>query len=52
MTLIPALMSVMDERAWWMPRWLERVVPNVDIEGTSLEQPAKATPRPGAVAGD
>ena len=37
MTLIPALMSVLDHRAWWLPRWLDRLVPNVDLEGASLE---------------
>jgi RND superfamily putative drug exporter len=44
MTLIPALMSILDHRAWWLPRWLDRIVPNVDIEGTSLEQHATARP--------
>ncbi len=39
MTLIPALMTVLDRRAWWLPRWLDRILPNVDIEGASLEQP-------------
>ncbi|MDO9407987.1 MMPL family transporter [Patulibacter sp.] len=52
MTLIPALMSVMGERAWWMPRWLERIVPNVDIEGTSLEKGPKAVGPASPVAGD
>ena len=40
MTLIPALMTVLDRHAWWLPRWLDRIVPNVDIEGGTLEQPA------------
>lgn len=52
MTLIPALMSVMDHRAWWIPRWLDRIVPNVDIEGTSLEQSPKAVGPAEPVAGD
>lgn len=38
MTLIPALMSVMGDRAWWLPRWLDRILPTVDIEGAALEQ--------------
>jgi RND superfamily putative drug exporter len=38
MTLIPALMSLLGERAWWLPRWLDRLLPNVDIEGANLER--------------
>jgi RND superfamily putative drug exporter len=52
MTLIPALMSVMDRRAWWIPAWLDRIVPNVDIEGTSLEREPKRVGAPEPVAGD
>ena len=36
MTLIPALMYLMRDKAWWIPRWLDRVTPNVDVEGESL----------------
>jgi RND superfamily putative drug exporter len=40
MTLIPALMAVLGRHAWWLPRWLDRIVPNVDIEGVTLETDA------------
>ena len=36
MTLGPALMALMGRAAWWMPTWLARILPNVDIEGESL----------------
>jgi RND superfamily putative drug exporter len=36
MTLVPAAMSLLGERAWWLPRWLDSALPNVDIEGESL----------------
>jgi putative drug exporter of the RND superfamily len=36
MTLIPALMALMGERAWWLPRWLDRAMPAMDVEGESL----------------
>jgi RND superfamily putative drug exporter len=36
MTLIPALMSLLGERAWWLPRRLNRLIPNVDLEGANL----------------
>jgi putative drug exporter of the RND superfamily len=36
MTLIPALMSMLGERAWRLPRGLNRLIPNVDIERATL----------------
>jgi RND superfamily putative drug exporter len=36
MTIVPALMSMLGRRAWWLPRWLDRVLPNVDVEGARL----------------
>ncbi|MDO8211039.1 MMPL family transporter [Conexibacter sp. CPCC 206217] len=31
MTLIPAVMALLGERAWWLPRWLDRLLPRVDV---------------------
>lgn len=36
MALIPALMYLLGEKAWWLPGWLDRILPNVDVEGESL----------------
>jgi RND superfamily putative drug exporter len=36
MTIVPAVMSLLGVRAWWLPRWLNRVLPNVDVEGERL----------------
>jgi len=36
MTLVPAVMSLLGDRAWWIPRWLDRSLPNVDVEGARL----------------
>jgi uncharacterized membrane protein YdfJ with MMPL/SSD domain len=47
MTLVPAAMALLGRTAWKLPRRLERVVPNVDIEGEGLAerlQPAPARP--------
>ena len=36
MTIVPAVMVLLGRRAWWLPAWLERFVPRVDIEGEGL----------------
>ncbi|WP_127793780.1 MMPL family transporter [Agromyces sp. LHK192] len=36
MTLVPAAMALAGKAAWWLPRWLARVLPDVDIEGEGL----------------
>ncbi|MDN4479880.1 MMPL family transporter [Demequina muriae] len=38
MVIVPALIHVAGERAWWLPRWLDRILPNVDVEGSALER--------------
>ncbi|PWN02618.1 hypothetical protein DJ010_13005 [Nocardioides silvaticus] len=38
MALIPAVLYLLGEKAWWLPAWLDRLLPNVDVEGTSLER--------------
>jgi RND superfamily putative drug exporter len=35
MVLVPATMDLLGDRNWWMPRWLQRWVPHVDVEGSS-----------------
>lgn len=42
MTIIPAAMHLLAEKAWWIPRWLDRILPDVDVEGAKL--PAAPTP--------
>ncbi|MDV2431628.1 MMPL family transporter [Corynebacterium tuberculostearicum] len=38
MTLVPATMFLMGRATWWMPKWLEKILPTLDIEGTALEE--------------
>lgn len=47
MTLTPAVLSLLGEKAWWLPRWLDKVLPNVDVEGAQLERQV-ATPAPAS----
>ena len=52
MTLIPAVMHLLGDRAWWLPRWLDRILPNVDVEGDSLRRDRTPVPEdPAAAAG-
>ncbi|WP_136057099.1 MMPL family transporter [Microbacterium sp. K24] len=47
MTLIPALMAILGERAWEIPSWLEKILPRVDIEGEAVERERHLAAWPG-----
>ncbi|MEO5535783.1 MAG: MMPL family transporter [Pseudolysinimonas sp.] len=36
LVLMPALLHLLGRAAWWLPKWLNRILPNVDVEGASL----------------
>ncbi len=38
MVIIPSLLHLAGDAAWWIPKWLDRILPNVDIEGAQLER--------------
>ncbi|MBD7998122.1 MULTISPECIES: MMPL family transporter [Oerskovia] len=38
MMVVPALMHLAGDKAWWLPRWLDKILPDVDVEGASLER--------------
>lgn len=38
MLLIPAIMHLLGAKAWWLPRGLDRILPDIDIEGTRLQR--------------
>jgi RND superfamily putative drug exporter len=44
MTIVPAVMSLLNRSAWWLPRWIDRILPKVDIEGERLAIHAPPTP--------
>jgi RND superfamily putative drug exporter len=37
MVLVPATMELLGDRNWWIPKWLDRVLPRIDVEGTHHE---------------
>jgi putative drug exporter of the RND superfamily len=43
MVLVPSTMELLGDRNWWMPRWLDRVLPRIDVDG---EPVPVATPAP------
>ncbi|MEV8251725.1 efflux RND transporter permease subunit [Microbacterium sp. NPDC076768] len=47
MTLIPALMAILGERAWELPAWLEKILPRVDVEGEAVERERHLAEWPG-----
>ncbi|MGK9270270.1 MMPL family transporter [Williamsia muralis] len=38
MVIVPAVITIMGDKAWWMPKWLDKVLPNVDMEGTAIRK--------------
>ena len=41
MTIVPAVMYLLGEKSWWLPRWLDRILPDVDVEGAKLNRPRR-----------
>ncbi len=50
--LVPGLMLLVGERNWWLPSWLERVVPRLNVEGQATESTVPASPPPGRPAAE
>jgi putative drug exporter of the RND superfamily len=38
LVLVPAAMTLLGESAWWLPKWLGKILPDVDVEGAKLER--------------
>ncbi|MFJ1694612.1 MMPL family transporter [Streptomyces sp. NPDC088252] len=48
MTVVPAVLALLGDRAWWLPRRLGKLLPQVDVEGEKLDQGGAAAPAPTA----
>ncbi len=49
MAIVPAVLALLGRAAWWLPKWLQRALPNVDVEGEQLQKhlaPEPAEERP------
>ncbi|MHA6480908.1 MMPL family transporter [Paenibacillus sp. strain BS8-2] len=53
MALVPAVMALFGDKAWWLPKWLDRLLPNLDVEGDKLiaELATQEAPQKARVAG-
>jgi len=45
--LVPATMELLGDRNWWMPRWLDRVLPHVNVEGERVRREPLVAPAGG-----
>ncbi|MEU0028495.1 MMPL family transporter [Streptomyces sp. NPDC006335] len=45
MAIVPAVLALLGDKAWWLPTWLDRILPRVDVEGEALTRAAD-TPQP------
>jgi putative drug exporter of the RND superfamily len=50
MAIVPAVLALLGRSAWWLPRWLDRALPNVDVEGERLGGHLATTPSGTALA--
>ncbi|UDL82573.1 MMPL family transporter [Corynebacterium uberis] len=41
LALVPAAMFILGRATWWMPRWLDRILPSLDVEGAALQDQAR-----------
>lgn len=50
MTLVPAILALLGAKAWWMPRWLDRLLPKLDVEGEAVEREVRLADWPAEPA--
>ncbi|MET9813422.1 MMPL family transporter [Streptomyces sp. NPDC006355] len=48
MAIVPAVLALLGDKAWWLPKWLDRLLPRVDVEGEALSR--RPEPEPAAEA--
>jgi RND superfamily putative drug exporter len=39
---VPAVLALLGRSAWWLPAWLDRALPDLDVEGSKLQVPVPA----------
>jgi putative drug exporter of the RND superfamily len=44
MVLVPSVMTLLGDRAWWLPRWMDRIIPDIQLEGAPEPEPEPLPP--------
>jgi RND superfamily putative drug exporter len=52
MTFVPAVLALLGEKAWWIPRWLDRSLPSFDVEGEGLHHEVELRDWPSTASSD
>ncbi|MFD4542267.1 MMPL family transporter [Streptomyces bauhiniae] len=52
MAIVPAVLALLGDRAWWLPKWLGRLLPHVDVEGEALTRRPETDPEQTGTAKD
>lgn len=47
MTLVPAVLALLGRWAWWLPKWLDRLLPDLDVEGEAIRHELDLAEWPG-----
>ena len=50
LVLVPATMELMGDWNWWVPKWLDRILPNIDFESSGSHAPKQSEPEQPALA--
>ncbi|MFL1901949.1 MMPL family transporter [Streptomyces tauricus] len=50
MAIVPAVLALLGHKAWWLPGWLDRLLPRVDVEGEALSRRSETQPAPADTA--
>jgi RND superfamily putative drug exporter len=51
MILVPATMELLGDKNWWIPKWLDRILPNIEVEGKHHIAPVPASELEGESEG-
>ncbi len=46
MLMVPATMELLGAKNWWIPKWLDKILPHIDVEGAHIEAPAEVSSAP------
>ncbi|MFJ8142890.1 MMPL family transporter [Streptomyces sp. NPDC096013] len=50
MAIVPAVLALLGDKAWWLPKWLDRIMPRVDVEGEALSRRPEPDSEPSSPA--